>query len=582
MNLRYLPVFVVMTVLGCDGGGASPAGGPGETGSGPSSGPGGAGMSGGGPTMPAPTDAGAGSGGGGPGGADTRPAAEPSPHAGQWVGKTSQGLPLQFSISKDGIVEGLLMQVRMNLANATCTANFWPSQVATLDGSSLSTVASFPLGSQTTTIKGTLAPGNAQGTFTGVSGGYFLVCGGTLSIGSGTLFSDGTWQAAPGPVSCPTANDGECDEPGVCLVGTDGADCRGPAGSGSWKPINAAGAPDGRFFAASVWTGTEMIVWGGRGTGAGKLNTGARYNPARDSWLPISTTGAPTARELAGAVWTGTEMIVWGGAGTASNEYFNNGARYNPSTDSWAPLSTTGAPAPRTAAGRVVWTGEEMLVWGGSGASGPFFGDGGRYNPKTDSWTPISTTGAPVARTLHTLVWTGSEAIVWGGSTGSTSSSTDVANGARYKPASDSWSPLSAAGAPSARSEQVAVWSGAEMIVWAGSTRSGDLKDGARYNPATDSWTAISTTGAPIARSDLSAFWTGKEMIVWGDGSAIASGFLNTGGRYDPATNSWTATAITGAPSPRRNEAAVWTGTELILWGGYDRTVLNSGGRFTP
>ena len=45
------------------------------------------------------------------------------------------------------------------------------------------------------------------------------------------------------------------------------------------------------------------------------------------------------------AVWTGSEMIVWGGSNGSS--YFNTGGRYNPSTDSWIATSTTNAPAAR-------------------------------------------------------------------------------------------------------------------------------------------------------------------------------------------------------------------------------------------
>src|SRR5262249_41278168 len=37
----------------------------------------------------------------------------------------------------------------------------------------------------------------------------------------------------------------------------------------------------------AVWTGSEMIVWGGGGT-AGLLATGGRYTPATDSWAPTS------------------------------------------------------------------------------------------------------------------------------------------------------------------------------------------------------------------------------------------------------------------------------------------------------
>ena len=61
-----------------------------------------------------------------------------------------------------------------------------------------------------------------------------------------------------------------------------------------------------------------------------------------------------------------------------------------------------------------VWTGSEMIVWGGVD-SGSYLNTGGRYNPGTDSWTATSTTSAPAAPILHTAVWTGSEMIVWGG-----------------------------------------------------------------------------------------------------------------------------------------------------------------------
>ena len=56
-----------------------------------------------------------------------------------------------------------------------------------------------------------------------------------------------------------------------------------------------------------------MIVWGGYVGGIGVSNTGGRYNPSTDSWTATSTTNAPAARDFHTAVWTGSEMIVWGG-----------------------------------------------------------------------------------------------------------------------------------------------------------------------------------------------------------------------------------------------------------------------------
>src|SRR5882724_7240435 len=50
-----------------------------------------------------------------------------------------------------------------------------------------------------------------------------------------------------------------------------------------------------------------------------------------DTWTATSTTDAPSPRFVHTAVWTGTEMIIWGG--WDGTNYFNTGGRYNPSTD---------------------------------------------------------------------------------------------------------------------------------------------------------------------------------------------------------------------------------------------------------
>ena len=107
------------------------------------------------------------------------------------------------------------------------------------------------------------------------------------------------------------------------------------------------------------------------------------------------------------------------------------------------------------------------------------------------------------------------------------------------------------------------------------------LNTGGRYNPGTDSWTATSTTNAPSGRTVHTAVWTGSEMIVWGgfDGSM----YLNTGGRYNPGTDSWTATSTTNAPTARGWHTAVWAGSEMIVWGGVTTPttgLLNTGGRY--
>ena len=79
-----------------------------------------------------------------------------------------------------------------------------------------------------------------------------------------------------------------------------------------------------------------------------------------------------------------------------------------------------------------------------------------------------------------------------------------------------------------------------------------------------DTWTPATTVNAPDARRWHSVVWTGSEMIVWGGNNSIR---LNTGGRYDPSTDSWVATSLVNAPAARTLHSAVWTGNEMIRMG---------------
>ncbi|MBI5774529.1 MAG: SBBP repeat-containing protein, partial [Verrucomicrobia bacterium] len=60
-------------------------------------------------------------------------------------------------------------------------------------------------------------------------------------------------------------------------------------------------------------------------------------------------------------------------------------------------------------------------------------------------------------------------------------------------------------------------------------------------NLAADSWTVTQTNSAPAARGGHSAVWTGSELIVWGGFTAGLGSDLNTGARYNPVSNTWTA-----------------------------------------
>jgi N-acetylneuraminic acid mutarotase len=356
----------------------------------------------------------------------------------------------------------------------------------------------------------------------------------------------------------------------------------------SWTATSKTGAPSARRRHSAVWTGTQMIVWGGPD------NKGGRYNPATDTWTATSRSNAPSARDSHVAVWTGSLMLIWGGFGGGVSSALGNGARYNPSTDTWTDMAAS--PISARAISSFVWTGSRLIIWGGqdnrSDLTAGFWHDGAKYNPSTDSWVAISTVNTPGYKAGASAVWTGIEMLVWGGNgfeyyggPGPFVSSM----GARYNSAADTWSAMNTSGAPFERESHTAVWGGSRMIIWGGSHPGlgGDVQPlgpGGRYDPATDSWAGTASSGAPVARYGHTAVWTGSRMIIFG--GVGDQGFLDDGSRYDVTNNTWAATsaALVGSePSERQGATAVWTGTEMIVWGGeYQGTSLRSGGRYDP
>jgi hypothetical protein len=282
---------------------------------------------------------------------------------------------------------------------------------------------------------------------------------------------------------------------------------------------NQTGVPSGGAVLSTTETNTVLQNAGYQATGA-RIKVGSTVS--NDVWRERSNINAPSARSHHTAVWTGTEMIVWGGlSGANMNESLNTGGCYNPTTNTWRPTSEINAPTSR-ASYTAVWTGSEMIIWGGSDGVGGL-NSGGRYNPATNIWTPTSLINAPTTRSRHSAIWTGSEMIVWGGAN---SSNPYTNTGARYNPKTDTWTTIATIDSLIGRSSHEAIWTGSEMIVWGGEGYKesgyygqpiyGTLITGVRYNPSTNVWTSISDADAPISTYGHAAIWTGSEMIVWG------------------------------------------------------------------
>ena len=155
--------------------------------------------------------------------------------------------------------------------------------------------------------------------------------------------------------------------------------------------MSATNAPDARVDAVAVWTGERVLVWGGGPANSGTAqNTGKLYHPATDAWSDVAI--APIGRRAPVAFLAGSRVLIWGG--TSAGSPIAGGALYDPATDKWSTTSAASAPNARTNTGWV-WTGTEMLLFGGrplgSGASNEGFG----YDPAANKWRSLSTWPRP-------------------------------------------------------------------------------------------------------------------------------------------------------------------------------------------
>lgn len=70
------------------------------------------------------------------------------------------------------------------------------------------------------------------------------------------------------------------------------------------------------------------------------------------------------------AVWTGVEILLWGGLIDEWETFDTETHAYDPAADRWRRLPPAGEPPDVRAAAAAVWTGDALLVWGGTSPSG--------------------------------------------------------------------------------------------------------------------------------------------------------------------------------------------------------------------
>ena len=271
----------------------------------------------------------------------------------------------------------------------------------------------------------------------------------------------------------------------------------------------AGAAPSGhewlRIVYAVVWTGDRVLIVSRADSARPRGFRLLSYDPALDVWDESEADPLPTGdvRWRGSAVWTGSEVLF---AGT--------GVALDPVEGSWRVF--TAAPLADRIHATTVWTGQEIVIWGGCSlepryCGGKLFADGAVYDPSADSWREMSPSPLPPG-TYPTAAWTGSEVIYYAGVVeGGTSSA------ASYDPASDRWTLLPTPPVSPRRDFELAWSDDAELLFgWGGSHRNVPLGDGAAYDPATATWLRLPEAPPGSARDRHAVAAAGDTFYVDG------------------------------------------------------------------
>ncbi len=372
----------------------------------------------------------------------------------------------------------------------------------------------------------------------------------------------GALVAAASGAALIVANRGATPQREVNVVGPEPE----PSVPSGWTPL-PPGPADGRGATPLVWTGRELIVWGGEAVADAPLGTGSAFDPSSNSWRALSD--APIApRSGHAAVWTGEEMIVCCGGVEPTGQI----GAYDPDVDQWRMLDSV-SELELIKYPTAVWTGDRMIVAGGvsDGGAGGSLDGALQLDPAANMWQGIGPRSPISIERSATALWTGREMIVVPHVFGSSMP-------AAYDPAADAWRELPTPPDDLTLHGPSAVWTGEELIVW-GVTREaidGEYRAvGARLDPDGATWQSLAP--APLGPVDWWEGTPGSSTAVWDalrGRMLLYTGAVGSGARQDaptpvlayyPATDSWQE--LPPLPDSPFHPAMVLAGDALIISG---------------
>ncbi len=318
----------------------------------------------------------------------------------------------------------------------------------------------------------------------------------------------------------------------------------------TWR--DAATPPANLFYPkiVSIASGKFFVVGNGPSPYISSSLGAAIYDKNANSWTTVTgdLRGSLTSFNL---VKADSRILLWGGNSPYSLSSVSPGWSFDLSSNQWKKISTTGAPNSMRNDFSSHWTGQKLLIWGGhdnlrdsSGVSyfpyALFYNDGGLYDPVTDTWELFNTPASISPRAFHASVWTGTEMLIWGGLTSSSNcnvagqNNSCIDQGAAFNPNTKTWRTIAASGSLGLFQSSAVFKDGAMYIVDGFSKMESNSiqtsTNALRYNVSDDSWQIKSMRAQACSSMDAGVTLPAVYSIL--NNKFLKYGIVNTGGNW--------------------------------------------------
>jgi hypothetical protein len=332
------------------------------------------------------------------------------------------------------------------------------------------------------------------------------------------------------------------------------------------------------YHTATLLPSGQVLVTGGVGSDAGRLDDAELYDPTTTLWTETTRMGTPRSQQTATLVGSGL-VLVDGFRGSYDPEIDTFAGLYNPGTALWSPLGSS----PTFATERYSHTATllpsgQVLVAGG--LLTPFDCVGPNCNPTPtascelfDPATGLWSATGPLQQSRYahtaTLLSNGTVLVV-GGTTDYPTINSALASVELYNPDAGTWTSSGVLG--QGRLEHTATWLPSGKVLVAGGYSAAALPpyqtyllSAEVYDPVTGAWSSTVTMASAHSGHTATLLASGKVLVVGGWNGVASIG--GTAELYDSDSQTWTESGALATARVYHTATALPSG-EVLLAGG--------------